>query len=115
MLILNQNTVDEMGKTRAWLENAKNQELKQWGEALAVLCQTYASFKIGLAYWLPVVNPEVLAQLITVKDSYDVWHAVVPQYDQAGGAKPGHNLPRRYGRRLCSRQGDFSRSPSGHS
>ena len=71
MLILNQNTVDEMGKTRAWLENAKNQELKQWGEALAVLCQTYASFKIGLAYWLPVVDSKVLAQLMDVKDSYD--------------------------------------------
>jgi hypothetical protein len=71
LLTLNQNTKNEMLKARGWLINPLNQELEQWGEALALLCQAYASFKVGVAYWLPVIGRRELHKLISWKDTYD--------------------------------------------
>ncbi len=71
LLALNSNTQNEMLKTRGWLANPLNQELERWGEALSLLCRAYASFKIGIAYWLPVIGPGELHKLMSWKDTYD--------------------------------------------
>ena len=41
-----------------WLNG--NKELPRWGEVLALFCQSYISFKLGVASWLPLVAPDPL-------------------------------------------------------
>jgi hypothetical protein len=71
LLSLNQNAQHEIMLAKQWLVNPLNQELERWGEALGLLCRAYASFKVGVAYWLPVIKQSEVHKLTNWKDGYD--------------------------------------------
>ena len=71
LVTLNPNAQHEIMLAKQWLANPLNQELERWGEALGLLCQAYASFKVGVAYWLPVIKQSEVHKLINWKDGYD--------------------------------------------
>ena len=71
LLSLNPNAQHEIMLAKQWLANPLNQELERWGEALGLLCRAYASFKVGVAYWLPVIKQSEVHKLTNWKDGYD--------------------------------------------
>ncbi len=58
---LNNNTITFLLGAKNWMDWLNgNKELPLWGEVLALFCQSYISFKLGVASWLPLVAPDPL-------------------------------------------------------
>ena len=83
-----------------WLNG--NKELPLWGEVLALFCQSYISFKLGVASWLPLVAPNPLRPtddpiqlMIDWRDKFDSVVLASLEQNQAGRAKSGDHLSAR--------------------
>jgi hypothetical protein len=68
---LNPNTIDEIMTSTNWLLTNGNQDLSLWTEVVSLACQVYASYKLSIVSWLPLVERRGIEDLMDWRDSYD--------------------------------------------
>ena len=68
---LNEHTIDEIIRSMHWLLTSGNQDLSLWTEVISLACQVYASYKLSIVSWLPLVERGGIEDLMDWRDSYD--------------------------------------------
>jgi hypothetical protein len=68
---LNENTIDEIIDSMNFLLTKGNQDISLWTEVVSLACQIYASYKLSIVSWLPLVELVGVDDLMDWRDSYD--------------------------------------------
>lgn len=67
------NTIKSIRLAFSWLSEQANQELSGWGEVLALACQLYFGYKLGMAHWLPHMEASEAVKQVRTFDDNDDW------------------------------------------